>query len=225
MVSRIGNPAAVATREDAGHRGQRRATRLRLEVGNVLRDARRGAGLSQQTVARRAGTSQAGVSRTERGGRSATLDEFSVMAAVVGLDLVVRLFPGPDPVRDQAHIRLFARLQAELPAFDWQTEVPIPVPGDQRAIDAMLHLGDRRVGFELDTRLVDAQALVRRIALKQRDAALSSVVLVLADTRSNRIALSAASHTLRPTFPLGRLEVMGSLRTGRAPNENGIVLV
>lgn len=97
------------------------------------------------------------------------------MAAVVGLDLVVRCFPGPDPVRDRAHVRLFARLQAQLPALGWRTEVPLQLPGDQRAIDAMVRLGSARVGFELETRLVDAQALVRRISLKQRDAGISSM--------------------------------------------------
>jgi transcriptional regulator with XRE-family HTH domain len=219
------HPVLVATREDAVQRGRRRAARLRLEVGTVLRDARRGAGLSQQTVAARARISQPGVSRTERGRRSATLDDLSVMAAVVGLDLVVRFYPGPDPVRDQAHIRLFARLQAELPALPWQTEVPIPLPGDQRAIDAMVRLENRRVGFELETRLVDAQALVRRIALKQRDAGVSSMVLVLADTRANRVAVAAAGEVLRSTFPLGRHEVIGPLQARRPPNANGIVLV
>ena len=184
-------------------------------MGSVLRDSRRGAGLSQTTVALRAGTSQAGVSRTERGARSATLDDLSVMASVVGLDLVVRLFPGPDPVRDRAHVRLFGRLQAELPGLEWLTEVPLPLPGDQRAIDAVVRLGSQRVGFELETRLVDAQALVRRIALKQRDAGISSMVLVLADTRANRAALAAAGETLRPTFPLARHEVIASLRAGR----------
>ena len=148
-----------------------------------------------------------------------------VMAAVEGLDLVVRLFPGPDPVRDRAHVRLLARLQAELPALKWLTEVPLPIPGDQRAIDAVIRLGSLRVGFELETRLMAAQALVRRLALKQRDAGMASIVLVVADTRSNRAALAAAGETLRSTFPLAKREVIASLRVGRAPNANGIVLV
>jgi transcriptional regulator with XRE-family HTH domain len=215
----------VATREDAGQRGQRRAARLRLELGNALRDARRGAGLRQQTVAQRAAISQAGVSRTERATRSATLDELAILAAVVGLDLVVRLYPGPDPIRDRAHVRLLARLQAELPTLKWWTEVPVPIPGDQRAIDAVVRFGSLGVGFELETRLVDAQALVRRLALKQRDAGLARMVLVLADTRTNRAALAAADGTLRSAFSLAKREVIASLRDGRAPNANGIVLV
>jgi hypothetical protein len=72
---------------------------------------------------------------------------------------------------------------------------------------------------------MDAQALVRRLALKQRDAGLARMVLVLADTRTNRAALAAADGTLRSAFPLARHEVIASLRVGRAPNANGIVLV
>jgi len=165
------------------------------------------------------------MSRTERGTRSATIDELAAMAAVVGLDLVVRLYPGPDPVRDHAHVRLLARLQAELPGLKWLTEVPLPVPGDQRAIDAVVHLGSRRVGFELETRLVDAQSLVRRLMLKQRDAGIARMIVVLADTRANRAALAAGGETLRPAFPLARHQVIASLRAGRVPDANGIVLV
>jgi transcriptional regulator with XRE-family HTH domain len=196
-----------------------------VELGQALRDARRAAGLSQQTVARRAGTSQAGLSRTERGRRSATLDDLAVLASAVGLDLVVRLFPGPDPVRDLAHVRLLARLQLELPGLEWSTEVPLPNPGDQRAVDAVVHLGSLRIGFELETQVVDAQALVRRLALKQRDAGLTAMVLVLADTRSNRAALVASTATLRAAFPRSTTEVVAALRAGHAPLGNGIVVV
>jgi hypothetical protein len=51
------------------------------------------------------------------------------------------------------------------------------------------------------------------------------MVLVLADTRTNRAALVAADETLRSAFPLARREVIASLRVGRAPSANGIVLV
>jgi hypothetical protein len=88
-----------------------------------------------------------------------------------------------------------------------------------------VRFGSLGVGFELETRLMDAQALVRRLALKQRDAGLARMVLVLADTRTNRAALAAADGTLRSAFSLAKREVIASLRDGRAPNANGIVLV
>lgn len=174
------------------------------------------------------GVSQATFSRMERGASSPTVTNLAVAAAIVGLDLVVQLFPGGAPVRDIAHVRLLQRLQAAVgqkAATDWRTEVPVPAPGDQRAIDATLRIRGTRVGFELETRLTDAQATTRRVSLKQRDAALDRMILVLADTRTNRAALAMAAATLRATFPLETPTVLAALRAGEAPTANGVVLV
>lgn len=178
------------------------------------------------TVARRAGVSQATLSRLERGGHATTIRSVAVIAGVVGLDLSVRLFPGGAPVRDAAHLRLLARLQSALPGLrSWRAEVPLPIPGDQRAIDAVARAGLASIGFELETRLADAQAVARRATLKQRDAGLDRMVLVLADTRANRAALAAAWPTLRATFPAEPRSLLAALRAGAAPSANGTVLI
>lgn len=164
----------------------------------------------------------------ERGVGGASLPELATMAAVVGLDLVVQLFPGGAPVRDVAHVRLLERLRATVgatAATTWRTEVPLPAPGDQRAIDAMTLLGGAHIGFELETRLTDAQSVARRASLKQRDAGLDRMILVLADTRANRAALEASAATLRPAFPLDSRPVLAAMRTGAAPSANGILLI
>ena len=127
-------------------------------------------------------------------------------------------------------MHLLGRLQALLSTAmphspTWRTEVPIPIPGDQRAIDALLVLDGARVGFELETRLVDAQALARRATLKTRDAGLRSMILVVADTRANRTALAIAAPTLLPVFPLDPRQTMNALRVGEAPPHNGILVV
>lgn len=200
-------------------------------VGDSLRTARRAAGLSQRTVARRAGMTQMQVSRIERSEVGAGIRELATLAAIVGLDLVVTLYPGGAPVRDVAHARLLARLQKSLTEErgigGWRTEVPIPIPGDQRAVDAELRVAAGRVGFELETRLVDAQATVRRAALKQRDAGMACMVLVLvlADTRANRAAIVEAAATLRTAFPLEPRAMAAALRNGSLPPGNGFLLV
>lgn len=219
-------PLPMPSREDPAQRGRRRAARIGLEVGASLRDARRAAGLSQVTVARRVAVSQATVSRLERDGSAANIKTVGVLAAVVGLDLVVHLYPGGAPVRDVAHSRLLGRLQASLPAVTgWRTEVPLPNGGDQRAIDAVVRIGNVMIGFELETRLTDAQAIARRVSLKQRDAGIDRMVLVLADTRANRVALRAAEGTLRAAFPMNARPVLDALRGRVPPHENGIVLI
>ncbi len=125
------------------------------------------------------------------------------MAAIVGLDLSVRAFPGGQPLRDQGHRQLLSRIRVVLPqGAPWQTEVPLPQRGDKRAWDAMTRLWTLRVGIEAELRPSDLQALERKVALKRRDGGVERVFLVLADTRHNRALLRLVGDELRVTFPL-----------------------
>ncbi len=216
----------MGSRDDPAARGRRRAARARLDIGAGIRQGRRAAGLSQATVARRATLSQATVSRIERGTATASLDDLAAVAGAVGLDLTARLYPGGSPVRDVAHVRIMGRLRSLLPhGFRLASEVPIPIPGDQRAIDAVLVDPPLRVGFELESRLLDAQAIVRRVMLKKRDARLDCIVLVLPDTPLNRAAVASAQATLRAAFALNHRAVLGALRAGEPPSADGILWV
>ena len=67
------------------------ATRLALEVGEQVRDAREAAGLSQRELAARMGTSQAAVARLEAGGTGATLTTLQKVAAALDLKVSVEL--------------------------------------------------------------------------------------------------------------------------------------
>lgn len=67
------------------------ATRLALDVGDKVRDARESAGLSQRELAARMGTSQAAVARLEAGGVGATLTTLQRMAAALDLKVTVEL--------------------------------------------------------------------------------------------------------------------------------------
>ena len=199
---------------------------MRLELGGGIRQARRAAGLTQTVVARRGKLSQATVSRIERGATAASVDDLAALASVVGLDLVVKLYPGGSPVRDAAHVRIMSRLKALLPAaMRLAAEVPIPIPGDQRAVDAMVVDPPLRVGFELESRLLDAQGLARRVALKQRDARLARMVLVFPDTPANRAAAASGQATLDAGFPVGHRATLAALRAGELPKGNGILWV
>jgi len=199
---------------------------MRLELGGGIRQARRAAGLTQTVVARRGKLSQATVSRIERGATAASVDDLAALASVVGLDLVVKLYPGGSPVRDAAHVRIMSRLKALLPAaMRLAAEVPIPIPGDQRAVDAMVVDPPLRVGFELESRLLDAQGLARRVALKQRDARLARMVLVVPDTPANRAAAASGQATLDAGFPVGHRATLAALRAGELPKGNGILWV
>ena len=67
------------------------ATRLALDVGEKIRDARDATGLSQRDLAARMGTSQAAVARLEAGGVGATLTTLQKVAAALDLTIAIEL--------------------------------------------------------------------------------------------------------------------------------------
>lgn len=69
------------------------ATRLALEVGERVRDAREAAGLSQRELAARMSTSQAAVARLEAGGTGATLTTLQKVASALDLTVSIELTP------------------------------------------------------------------------------------------------------------------------------------
>lgn len=83
--------AAMTADERAAFDETYEATRLALDVGEKVRDAREAAGLSQRELAARMGTSQAAVARLEAGGVGATLTTLQKVAAALDLKVTVEL--------------------------------------------------------------------------------------------------------------------------------------
>jgi transcriptional regulator with XRE-family HTH domain len=81
-----------------------------VRLGEVVRDARRRAGISQRELAIRAGTSQAAVSFTESGRREPSFESFVALMASLGwrpeLSLVPLAEPDSDPRQLQAQAAL-----------------------------------------------------------------------------------------------------------------------
>lgn len=69
------------------------ATRLAIDVGERVRDAREAAGLSQRELAARMSTSQAAVARLEAGGTGATLTTLQKVASALDLTVSIELTP------------------------------------------------------------------------------------------------------------------------------------
>ena len=105
------------------------------------------------------------------------------------------------------------------------TEVAFPIPGDLRAWDAVVLGGDWRHGVEAETRPRDRQALERRIALKLRDGDVSSVSLLLLDSRHNRDFVRAHGTVLAERFPIRGRRSLELLRAGMNPGGNSIILL
>ena len=157
------------------------------------------------------------------------LVEVGAWCAVVGLDLAIRVYPVGDPIRDRAQLALLERFRRRLhPTVRWRTEVPLPLPGDLRAWDGEA-MGRTaypwRIRVEAETRLADGQALTRRLGLKIRDDPGGHVVLVVSDTRANRLALATIRVGSMELLPLGTREILAALAAGREPRGSGIVVL
>lgn len=214
-------------RERPVDRGSRLGRQAVLRIGRELRDARTDRGLSIDSVAAAVGISNAEWSRIERGlSPNVPLVRLARCAAAVGLDLVVRAYPGSAPVRDMAHEALLEDVRAFLhPSLRWATEVPLPIPGDQRAWDGMILGPGWRFGVEAETSPADGQALARRISLKLRDGEVDGVLLVIRDERRAREFLRVAAPSLEGLFTIDARQVLAALRNGRRLSGNAIVLL
>lgn len=73
--------------------------------GDLIREARRRAGLTQAELAARAGTSQPGIARWESGRTAVSLDDVLRVVGLCGFDLELSLVP-----RDESDIAQAARL-------------------------------------------------------------------------------------------------------------------
>jgi transcriptional regulator with XRE-family HTH domain len=199
----------------------------RTEIGREIREARLGGGISLRTAAAAVGMSHAQFGRIERAELpTVSVEQLCRACAAVGLRFSGRAYPNGDPVRDRAQLSLIARFRAGLPAdIPVHAEVPLPVDRDQRAWDLVLGLTPEPVAVEAETRLRDLQALQRRIQLKQRDAGMTSVVLLVSGTAANRRVLDLHLADLRVGFPLTGRAVLAALDRRETPGGNGIVVM
>jgi transcriptional regulator with XRE-family HTH domain len=224
----------MAIRQRRVDLGDERGRRLVALAASQFAVSRRNAGLSQAKVSAAAGLSRPQYGRIERGlSPEVSLAAVARIGAVLGLDASLRFFPAADPIRDAAHAALLERLHGRChPSLTWRTEVPFARPGDLRAWDAViggfrLPPSHERVkgAVEAETRPIDAQALDRKLALKERDGGADWLLLLLADTRHNRTFLKAVGAGLRSRFPLASGRVLDLLAAGADPGGNAIILL
>ena len=190
-----------------------------------IRLARVGSGLSLRDVATAAGIDHSVLWRFERRRQDLSPRDLSAVCTIVGLDLVIRAYPGGDAIRDAAHTRLMERLRVRLhPGLRWSTEVPVAGPGDLRAWDAVIRAPGWWVVVEAETAIRDIQALERKVALKVRDGGDPHLVLLVADSARNRRAIAAAPAAFA-NLPLRNRQLMKEFRRGTDPGSGGILIL
>jgi hypothetical protein len=107
----------------------------------------------------------------------------------------------------------------------WRTEVPLGIPGDRRAWDAVIEGRGWRLPVEAESRLRDVQACSRRLMLKRRDDRCDVVLLLVADTRHNRHVLRLAWPDLAAEFPVAGKTALDAVIKGESPSGSGILLL
>lgn len=224
----------MPTRDRPIDRAALRTAHELARIGDEVRIARLGCGLSQALVARAAGGSQAQVSRLEHGSvRHVDMVMLSRVLAATGLRLSIRTFPDGSPIRDAGHVALLRRLRERLsPVWTWRIEVPVRAATDQsdqgierRRWDAVARINGVAVAFEAETRLYDAQAQLARALSKQAAGSVDRLVLVIAETHHNRRVLGEIGPVVRGDFPIQPRVMLAALSEGRDPGGNGIVQV
>jgi transcriptional regulator with XRE-family HTH domain len=208
-------------------RAGRRGHRILDELLREFRDARQARNLTQTAVGRAVGLSDSQISAIELGRhRQLSLVVLAQLLGVVGLELSARAYPTGGGLRDEGQLRLLARLRGRLGReFAWRAETPMPIPGDLRAWDAALVAPALRVGIDAETRLRDVQAVDRRVMLKLRDSGFDRAVLLVAATRSNRLALAAAGDALLANFPISTRPALRALAAGVDPGGNCLIVL
>jgi len=217
----------MATRETRQQRGRRLGMQALRRVVTELRDERQLAALSQRSLAQQLGVSQAEVSRLEQFEfPTVSLVRLSETAAILGLELSVSLHRKGDAVRDSGQQAAVARFLACLsPAYTASREVLLPHVGDQRSWDILLRLDGLLIGVELETRIRDVQALVRRIRERERDGGADEVMLVVSDTAHNRALVGQLREALGPRYATPPSLVLAALRKGRPVPGSGVLVI
>jgi transcriptional regulator with XRE-family HTH domain len=219
----------MTTRSRPSHVASSAGRALVVKAAREFRLARVEAGLSQGVVGASARISRAAYGRIERAeDHGVSIETLASVAAVLGLELSLGMFPAGDALRDAGHTKLLARLAARChPSLRFATEVPLPRPGDRRAWDALIRGFPTQVrcGVEAETHPNDVQGLERKLMLKLRDGAVDRLILLLADTRHNRAFFRTLPSTFRERFPVRGSVAVARLAAGLDPGGNAIVLL
>jgi transcriptional regulator with XRE-family HTH domain len=190
-----------------------------------LRDGRMGAAVSQRAIGEALGWSQSRYWRFESGRTIPTVEEIAAVASLLGLELSLGLHPVGDPLRDKGQQALADRFERILSGA-WARQREVPVNGtDWRSWDMVLWLQRESVGVEFESRFGDAQALVRRTRLRERDGNVDHLLIVGADTRANRIAVDQLRDALGLRFRTSPRLLLQALRLGRPLPGSGLILL
>lgn len=200
-------------------------------LGIEARIARVGEGMSQSAIAARAGVSQKSVGRVESGDPRLSVMIVGSVFSALGMDLSMRAYPGAGVrLRDSGQIALTESIRADTHRA-WRISLETPV-GDQtgQAADMLLLARSFGIHVEIESRLVDLQAQLRkgklkRDALERKLGVRLAFVLGLGESQRNRIAVASVAGVVRAALPAPSREVLTALRNGTQLSQDGLLWV
>ncbi|MHB8958305.1 MAG: helix-turn-helix domain-containing protein [Candidatus Limnocylindrales bacterium] len=211
---------------DARSRAKRRV------LAENLRQLMSDAGIAERELARRAGLAQSTVCRALEGTLNPTLETYERLAAVLGADLSVRLYPNTGPaIRDRHSAPM---LEAVLSVLDrrWRpfTEVAVRTPSRGWIDVALQDSRERRIlATEIQSELHRLEQLVRWHGAKAAslpswegwprlgEEPQISRLLIVRRTRATRAVAAEFAQQLRVAYPAHPDDALAALTTPHAP--------
>ena len=172
--------------------------------------------------------SWATVVNVEIGEPGVRLDTLCAVGEAVGLDIVLRAYPGRQPtLRDIGQLEHAELLVAQLHER-WQPQIELAVGQHGEAVDLALFGADEIQDYEIETLATDFQRQLRRADQKRLFLAAQHrrpvrLVLAIRDSPANRAALAPHLAMIRASLPAGSREVLASLRSGEPLGRDGLV--
>jgi transcriptional regulator with XRE-family HTH domain len=223
---------ALNWRVSHDHIAQERATWLAKRIGRELRLARLASGMTQRRVATLTGSSQSAISRMELGVLPLDFELACRMAAVVGHEVGLGLYPAHgSSLRDRGQLGVAQQIVGELhPSWRAALEVGVGSGRDRRAVDLVLSRPEELVACEIERWLVDFGAQLRAHQLKREALAASEdrpvrLLLVVRDTDHNHGAIREHRQLLQRSGFTGGRHIWRCLREGRPLGADGLMFV
>lgn len=208
-------------------RAKDRAVAQAARIGGAIKTARGITGFSVAAASARAGIADSTWRRVERGAPGASVATLCAMTDAVGLDFVAQIYPGRGPrLRDTGQLEL-AHVVSAMVSDAVTVSMEVPAGDHGEAIDMVLWRPDEILAIEIERLMLDAQAQLRRLNLKREWLAARHrrpvrQVVIVEDTRRNRMALDPHLSLLRTTLSAGSREVFSAIRSGRTLGRDGL---
>lgn len=204
---------------------------MHASIGRALRELREDAGLSLTAVAAAAGIDRSFLGKVETGASAARLATLAAIAAVLGADLALRVYPTTGPrIRDRIQAPMLEALLRVLHGR-WTPSPEVLVFRPARGVVDLVLSDDREpllVASELHSELRRLEQQVRRHREKEASLpsadvwrfatggapATTSRLLVLRSTRDLRELAATFETTLRAVYPARTSDAIEALTTG-----------